>query len=125
MGAKAAGKAKGNHVTCSHPERWEGFLLRHGLPTVVGLTSASQAFTVSACPAATGEMLKNLSDLVFVRQSAARSYLKPFTPSRVPDGNRQGSVVNVPGANTCTNCSTRRSVLQGLKQLKFIAGFYP
>jgi hypothetical protein len=90
------------------PLKVVGFLLQRSSPPIGGLTSAPQAFDISGCPPAMGEMLKSLSDLVFARQSAARSYLEPFTRSRVPDRNRQGSVVNVQGANTCASILPRK-----------------
>src|SRR5215213_11397733 len=59
-------------------------------------------------PLGQGEMLRMCRTWFSPDDQQHARYLKPFTRSRLPDRNRQGLVVNVQGANTCTTSLPRR-----------------
>jgi len=107
------------------PLKGVGFFLHRDEPTVVGLTVPPEAFYISVCPTAMGEMLRTCRTWLSPDKQQHVCYLKPFTPSRLPDGNRQGSVVNVQGANTCTKYTRRYALCIVYKRLKCSRGGTP
>ena len=88
------------------------FFLHRDEPTVVGLTVPPEAFNVSVCPTATGEMLRTCRTWLSPDKQQHAHNLKPFTRPRLPGRNRQGLVLNVQGANTCTHYTALESEKQ-------------
>src|SRR5436305_1645957 len=90
------------------PLKGVGFLLRRLVPTVAGLTKTPQAFYFSACPAAKGEMLRMCQTWFSPDDQQHAHDQELFTRSWLFERNRQSSIANVRGANTCASSIARR-----------------